>query len=165
MVSDAWLLEHVGRLDVRLPLAIAAGAGVVLCLRHRVSRLGWVGLALGFGAVWMPDNVTRSFGIDFADTLLAMALYHVLQWLVFFGDRSRNVIPGTASVDGRALWRRISWLHVPPIVLCIAVWTSPSSPLASVSTLLFFSPFAYASWTSVHTLQTVVVRGLEPREA
>lgn len=140
-------------------LTVALGAA--LLLRGRLGPLGLAGVAMAAGATWMPRDLTGSFGIDFADAFVGMSLFHVIEWLVFFGDRARNPFPGEPCVDGRALWRRIAVVHLPPALLCALLWASPAGPVAAVG-FLFFTPVTYSFWTMLHVLQTAVARGLEP---
>ena len=105
-------------------------------------------------------NEVDRLGISFADLFAISTLYHLVSWLVFFGDRVQDNVPGGDPSQVRLVWRRITWVHVPPALLC-GILVLDSTGTLWVARGFVFSPAIYLFWSFLHTLQTVGIRGFE----
>jgi len=111
--------------------------------------LGGLALSAGIGA-----------HVTFADLFVAVTLYHLVSWLVFFADRAGRLSRGGRPAEARALWRRIGWVHLPPALLCVALLLPAAEGLAALRFALF-SPAIYLFWSVLHVAQTAWSRGVE----
>jgi hypothetical protein len=136
---------------------VAAAAGVALCVRARMGRRSLAGLAIAAAAVALPRELSGTATPSFGDVFSTVTLYHLVQWLVYFGDRIRRAPPAAAA----ATRRRLAWVHLPPATLCALLLALPL-PEARPFAYLAFSPTIYLFWSVLHVLQTAVVRSREP---
>lgn len=140
--------------------ALAGAAGAFLIFRHRLQGRGASGAGLIAVACVLPGDLSRTSWPAFGDVFSAATLYHLVQWLVFFGDRSKRGAPGGEANPTAIVWRRIAWVHAPPVALCALVLAVPfngSGPIAYA----VFSPAIYLFWSVLHVVQTAIVRGIE----
>lgn len=141
------------------PGRVLLGALAALLLRrHGFRPLGGLGAGLAMVALVLPADLATSRWFGFSEVFSAVTLYHLVSWLVFFGDRERRAPPGVPRA-----WPLLLGVHVVPAAACLAVFfhAGPDSPLAFWA----LSPAIYLFWSVLHVLQTAVVRGLEPQRA
>lgn len=142
--------------------ALAGAAGAVLIFRHALRGRGALGAGLIAVACVLPGDLSRTSWPAFGDVFSAATLYHLVQWLVFFGDRSRKGVPGSEANPTAIVWRRIAWVHAPPAALCALVLAVPSNGPGTIAYALF-SPAIYLFWSVLHVVQTAIARGIEVR--
>ncbi len=137
---------------------IAGGAGVLLLTQSGAANKV-LGLLLLGGAFFLPSQLGPESPVQFADVFNMLILYHHVAWYIFFYDRGQK-LPAAAR---RAMWKRILWVHLPPVALWALAALLPILALDAVLRWLL-APTVYLFWSVVHVAQTFVVRGIEPRE-
>jgi hypothetical protein len=140
---------------------LVAGSAGALLLMHR-SRFAnqAIGALLVAGALFLPTALGRTRPLSFVDVFNASVLYHLTSWLLFFGDRSRRL----SDAARRDLRRNLLAVHLAPAALSLGLLAIPASAL-DAARVWAFSPAVYLFWSVAHVLQTLAVRGLEPRTA
>jgi hypothetical protein len=134
-----------------IALALATGVAIVAFSTREGALFGRV----YFGATLIP--VQPWLTLD--ELSSAFVLYHTLSWLFYFEDRVR-ALRRTAAPKAVRLRRRVLSFHLVPLALgaLLYLW-------APAVHLFFGSPAIYFFWSALHSLDTALVRGLEPRTA
>lgn len=145
-----------GGLFVAGALAAVIGASLVILDPRPSGKL--CGALLTAGALSLPGALHQGSPLLFVDVFNASVLYHVVSWLLFLGDRGRRLAPPAR----RSLVRRLVAVHLVPAVACVVLVAAPFAVVAEVRRWLF-SPAVYLFWSVAHVIQTLVVRGVEPR--
>jgi hypothetical protein len=110
----------------------------------------------------LGTELAASERFAFGDFFSAVTLYHLIGFLVFFAERTRA--QARRGQPTAALWRRLLWVHLPPIALCAAL-VAIRDPRAERLRELVFSPGIYLFWSVLHVVQTVLARGVESAPA
>lgn len=153
-------LPAAGLVEIaHLALRAAAGAsGLFLLVRGTDATQRVVGFALIAGGVLLPSRIPPETGFGFSEVFFSVTLYHLVSWLVFLADRTREA--SRSSIDAATAgttWRRLFWVHVPPAGVCAALLWWPDPAAASIRDAVF-SPATYLYWSVLHVLQTAWVR-------
>jgi len=134
-----------------IALALTAGVG----LATFSTREGALFSRVYFGAALVP--VQPWLTLD--ELTAAFLLYHTLSWLLFFEDRVR-ALQRSSGAQAARLRRRVLAFHAIPLVVNAALYYWLPAVHFYVA-----APAFYLFWSSLHTLHTAMVRGLEPRAA
>lgn len=137
--------------------SVALVCGVLLLCRGRGSGEALVGLGLAGASRLLPYSWEGPLAPGFVDFFAASTSYHLVSWLVFFGDRAALCRERRRPGEGRALWRRIAAAHLPALLFCAGLCAMPG--LATAREIVF-SPAIYLFWSVLHVFQTLTARGL-----
>ncbi len=138
----------------------ALGGGSWLAVRSRGGyRAFGTAVAVATGTLSFVPSLLSP--VSFGDFFSALTLYHLIQFLLLFGDRLRR-LPDRAV--RRARIRTLAWVHVPAFVVCAGLVLLPGEALATLRYALF-SPAIYLFWSVLHVAQTIAVRGFERAQA
>ncbi len=139
---------------------VAVVCGLWLGARTRGS-LQVLGVVTAAASVAIPAHAGLLEILSFGDFFSAVTLYHLVQFIAHFVGRLRRVDDPSAR---RARIRRLAWVHLAAVLLCVLLVVLPGKELAAVRYAVF-SPAIYLFWSVLHVAQTVVARGFEPRSA
>ena len=153
-------LPGTGLVEIaHLVLRIVAGTcGLFLLARGSGASQRVMGTALIAGGLLLPSRIPPESGIGFSEVFFSATLYHLVSWLVFLADRTREASRSSIDVAAASTtWRRLFWVHVPPAGVCAVLVWWPDAAATSVRDAVF-SPPTYLYWAVLHVLQTAWVR-------
>lgn len=139
---------------------VTIACGLWLGARARGSLRG-LGVATAAASLAVSAHGGLLEIVSFGDFFSAVTLYHLFQFVAHFVGRLRRVDDLRAR---RERIRRLAWVHLAPVLLCVLLLLLPGEELAAVRYAVF-SPAIYLFWSVLHVAQTVLARGFERRSA